>query len=118
MDKKRPNPRGCPAPSFREVLLRRRLAADLVEYQPARAHDVADCVIIWTGMRMVHAWSAIALSRSARRRLRGRGLDGGQDEEETDQDSGWRASSAMSPPTFTNLVPASGLYVGRAFPEV
>ena len=104
MDKKRPNPRGCPAPSFREVLLRRRLAADLVEYQPARAHDVADCVIIWTGMRMVHAWSAIALSRSARRRLRGRGLDGGQDEEEPDQDSGWRASSAMSPPTFTNLV--------------
>jgi hypothetical protein len=61
---------------------------------------------------------AIALSRSARRRLRGRGLDGGQDEEEPDQDSGWRASSAMSPPTFTNLVRASGLYVGRAFPEV
>jgi hypothetical protein len=33
----------------------------------------------------------LSASRSARRRLRGRGLHGRQDEEEPDQDSGWRS---------------------------
>ena len=39
------------------------LAADLVDYQPGRAHDL---LIIWTGMRMVRAWSAIERPRRLR----------------------------------------------------